>query len=231
MGFTTNQSWKSHTNPKLRNADDGLHVYVQNVGQGAVELSTVYVDSNLKTFTPDPNYPDNVLEEGKTADLTSSGNYITNAKLNIKVATTDGTFMTRTGTVPSSSGGSGSGTQYQIAVTESANGAIAPGTVCYAAGSSPSFTITPNVVVIILRGLLLMRVHRHLLRGLCIYQFAALSAAGTLTATFAVDSVMYHIVVTQGANGVIAPLERLVMLLVLVRALRLLRILVIILRV
>ena len=61
-------------------------------------------------------------------------------KVNIKVTTTDGTFMTTTGTVPSSSGGSGSGTQYNVVVTQTANGAIAPaGTTSYAAGATPSF--------------------------------------------------------------------------------------------
>ncbi len=97
MGNTTSKAGKAIQIQSFALADDGLHVYVQNVGQGAVELSTMYVDSNLQTFTPDPNYPDNVLEEGKTTDLLVAGTYVENAKLNIKVTTTDGTFMTATG--------------------------------------------------------------------------------------------------------------------------------------
>ncbi len=54
--------------------------------------------------------------------------------------------ITGTGTSGGSGGSGGSGTQYNVVVTQGADGVIAPGgTTSYAAGSTPSFTITPNV--------------------------------------------------------------------------------------
>ena len=80
-----------------------LHVYVQNVGQGTVKVSTVYINDVLMPFDADPNFADNQIPEGKTADLTVPGTFDENTKLTIKVTTTDGTFMTTVGTGSSSS--------------------------------------------------------------------------------------------------------------------------------
>ena len=74
-----------------------LHVYVQNVGQGTVKIGAVYVDDVLMAFDADPHYSDNQLAVGETADLTVPGTFDVNMKLNIKVTTTDGTFMTTVG--------------------------------------------------------------------------------------------------------------------------------------
>ena len=92
-----------------------LLVYVQNVGQGDVQLNqeqSVYIDSNLVTISnanPPTAWP-LTLSVGQTVELTiplPSG-YQKGDKLDIKVTTTDGTFMTASGTGTSSSGG-GSG--------------------------------------------------------------------------------------------------------------------------
>ncbi len=91
-------------------------------------------------------------------------------------------------------------------MTQGADGVIAPGgTTSYAAGSTPSFTITPNanfhIASITANG---GSVAVTAPTGQT-YQFAALAADGTLTATFAANTVNYNVVVTQGADGVIAP--------------------------
>ena len=74
-----------------------LHVYVQNVGQGTVKIGSIYVNDVLTPFDADPHYSNNELPKGETADLTVPGTFDSNMKLNIKVATTDGTFMTTVG--------------------------------------------------------------------------------------------------------------------------------------
>ena len=92
---------------------------------------------------------------------------------------------------------------YTITVTQGANGVIAPGTTTVNYGATPSFTITPNA------GYSIASITAD---GLAVavttpsgqtYQFSAVSAEGSLTATFAINT--YTITVTQGANGVIAP--------------------------
>ena len=107
MGGTTTKAGKAIQLPSFAvdNSND-LHVYVQNVGQGSVELSTVYVNDALKPFTV-TNLPDNVLGEGKTAELVVTAADLAGVDLtktlNIKVTTTDGTFMQTTGSATSGS--------------------------------------------------------------------------------------------------------------------------------
>jgi flagellin-like protein len=205
MGFQTEKTGKAIAVPSFAVDNSGkLHVYVQNVGQGPVQISNSYVNSNLQTFTADPNYPDNVLPEGNTADITVAGTYNAGDKLNIKITSSDGTFITTSGTVKDSTSGSGS-TLYTVAVTQTANGAIAPGTGSYSASSTPSFTITPDsgyhIASITANGASIAVTNS---AGQT-YQFASLAADGTLTATYAANTVQYTITVTQGTNGVISP--------------------------
>ena len=106
MSFTTNNSGKALALPSF-SIDDAqdLHVYVQNVGQGSVIISDIYVNDIGQTFTPDPNFPTNELAYGETADLVVPGTFEDDVKLNIKVTAGDGTFMTATGK-PGSGGSS-----------------------------------------------------------------------------------------------------------------------------
>ena len=97
MGFQTNKTGKSIQIQSFAVATDGLHVYVQNVGQGVVTLSSAYVNDTLQTFTP----ASPVLPEGNTADIIVAGTYNANDKVNIRITTSDGTFMTASGTVKS----------------------------------------------------------------------------------------------------------------------------------
>jgi flagellin-like protein len=98
MGGTTSKAGKAIQIQSFAvDNTNKLHVYVQNVGQGAVTIGTAYINGTLQDVTPS-SY---VLAEGNTVDLTVAGTYYANDKVNIKVATTDGTFMTATGTVKS----------------------------------------------------------------------------------------------------------------------------------
>ena len=99
IGFQTSKTGQAIEISSVALTSDGLHVYVQNVGQSVVTLGAVYVNDEREDFTPDPNYSTNVLPQGNTANILVEGSYVDSAKLNIKVTTTDGTFMTKTGTV------------------------------------------------------------------------------------------------------------------------------------
>ncbi len=106
IGFQTNKAGESISLPSLAgvvhtgtNIGD-LVVYVQNVGQGTVEVSAVYVDDTLidetdLSYIPDP--PGNVISEGSTVEITIDGNFNLDERHDIKVTTTSGTSMTYTG--------------------------------------------------------------------------------------------------------------------------------------
>ena len=131
IGGSTTKAGKAIQLPSFAvDGSNNLHVYVQNVGQGTVQISAIYVNNDLKPFTS--NYPDNVLAEGNTADLTVTGPYDANTKLNIKVTTTEGTFMTATGTP-------GSNTNPTVSPTPGPSATATPTPV-------PSTTPTPTPV-------------------------------------------------------------------------------------
>jgi hypothetical protein len=92
---------------------------------------------------------------------------------------------------------------FNITVTQGANGVISPGNTTVNYGATPSFTITPStgysIASITADG---GSVAVTSPSGQT-YQFSAVSAAGSLTATFAINT--FNITVTQGANGVISP--------------------------
>jgi flagellin-like protein len=99
IGGTTSTAGKAIQIQSMAvNQDGNLVVYVQNVGQGAVELKpseSLYVNSVLVPFTANQY----TISEGNTLELTTTPTYSANDKVSIKVTTTDGTFMTATGTV------------------------------------------------------------------------------------------------------------------------------------
>jgi flagellin-like protein len=96
MGFQTDKAGKAIAIPSFALADNGnMIVYVQNVGQGSVQIGSIYVDDAQKAdFTNDPT---KAFSEGKTVELTIPGTYDKDTTYDIKVTTTDGTFMTATG--------------------------------------------------------------------------------------------------------------------------------------
>ena len=70
-------------------------VYVQNVGQGQTEIGAVYINNVLiEGFTANPS---STVPEKSTVELTVPGTYNKDTTYEIKVTTTDGTFMTATG--------------------------------------------------------------------------------------------------------------------------------------
>lgn len=89
-------------------SDDKLVVYVQNVGQGAVTIGSVYVNDTQQTFTSDK--AGNKLNDGETATLTIDFHVVSGDKVKVKVVTTDGTFTESPSTNLQISGGGGGGT-------------------------------------------------------------------------------------------------------------------------
>ena len=129
IGGSTTKAGKAIQLPSFAvDGSNNLHVYVQNVGQGTVQISAIYVNDDLKPFAS--NYPDNVLAEGNTADLTVTGPFDADTKLNIKVTTTEGTFMTATGTP-------GSNTNPTVSPTPGPSATVTP-------TPGPSATVTPT---------------------------------------------------------------------------------------
>jgi hypothetical protein len=134
MGGTTTKVGKAILIQSVAmDVSNNLHVYVQNVGQGSVTIGSIYLNDVLQPFNPDPNYPDNLLNEGKTADLTITG-LTADAKSKVKVVTTDGTFSEHTGS------GTSSGTSYgpvtSLTVTPDPTSVSSGNTVTFSATAS-----------------------------------------------------------------------------------------------
>jgi PKD repeat protein len=107
MGGTTSKVGKAILIQSMAPAEDGnLLVYVQNVGQGAVTIGSVYVDDVLRSFDPDVDFPDNKLPEGKTAELYVYYLVPESGTVKVKVVTTEGTF-TESSAISSGQGPSG----------------------------------------------------------------------------------------------------------------------------
>ena len=186
------------------NDNNALHVYVQNVGQGTVKLSDVYINDVQKTFE-NLNYPDNQLPEGRTSDLKITGPFDPNVKLTIKATTTDGTFMTTIGTPKSGSGG-GSGNpavQYTVTMVLGANGGTITPTagdhvynegqgvaISASADSGYHFSSWSSSSGSITFG-----------DANSASTTATISADGTITANFAADTVQYSVTFVLGTNG------------------------------
>ena len=103
MGNTTSKAGKAIQIQSFASSGGNLVIYVQNVGQGDVELDkdqSIYVNSNLVSFTSATQRIPILV--GQTVELQTNAPYTAGTKVNIKVTTTDGTFMTTTGTGSSS---------------------------------------------------------------------------------------------------------------------------------
>jgi flagellin-like protein len=207
IGFQTNNAGQAiqiqSYAPGAGTGDMDMDIYVQNVGQGIVEVDSVYINDDKVTI----NSPtDKTIDNGVTIPLNVALLTAWNpgTQVEIKVTTTSGTFSEIQGSGTGANGGSGNPSQYQIVVTQAANGAIAPNGGSYAAGSTPSFTITPNSGY---------RIASITANGATVtvttptsqaYQFPALAADSTLTATFALIVVneVQHREVGINANAV-----------------------------
>ncbi len=202
MGGTTTKAGEAIQLPSYAmDSSSNLVVYVQNVGQGSVQLSTIYVNGVLKTFTPDPNYPNNVLGEGKTAELTVAGPFDPNTRLNIKVTTTDGTFMETTGTGSLSVSQTAPPTQYSVDFVMSTGGlTISPTAGAHAVGGTIAVSATPNTDYVF---------NQWQSTGSITFAnansastTATISGAGTITATFTYSPAgQYSVTFDYGAGG------------------------------
>ncbi len=145
MGFQTSRTGTAVDIPSLtsvaseENPNVGsLVVYVQNVGQGSVEVSAVYVD-NILIADDDLAYdPSKVIPEGNTVEVTIAGSFDLTQKHDIKVTTTDGTFITATGK-PGSGGSDGTpahGDATSISITPETTSVLSGDTVTFTATAS-----------------------------------------------------------------------------------------------
>jgi len=96
IGFTTEKAGKAIMIQSVANtnSETDLTVYVQNVGEGVVELnetSSLYVDGVITECTLEP--ADGLVYEGDTAKLTVVGGAVpAGVKVTVKVTTLLGTF-------------------------------------------------------------------------------------------------------------------------------------------
>lgn len=185
MDFTTTKVGKSI---QIQSISTNA-VYVQNVGDSPVTISDVYVDAVLNT---DNDLPvDGILLDASETATIIFDDPLPTPRATIKIITTDGISAQYTETFSGATGGSGTPgvTQYTITVTQTANGAISPGTSAYDEGSTPSFTITPTagyyIASITANGGAVTITNP---TGQT-YQFPALAADGTITATYALITV------------------------------------------
>ena len=140
IGGTTNKAGLAINIPSFAtdSTSGNLTVYVQNVGQGAVQLDpkgAVYVNNNLVTITSvDGNTASGLIPipQGQTVSLITNYPY-NGAQVSIKVATTSGTFMQITGT-GSSNGGTGTLTSTTLTLQLSSS-AITQGQPVTASGN------------------------------------------------------------------------------------------------
>ena len=109
MGFQTDKAGESIALPSVAGVvHTGTHIgdlvtYVQNVGQGTIEVGAVYVDDVLQSdlvFTPD----DRVVKEGNTVEIKIKGAFDLNERHDIKVTTTSGTSMSLSNVKPGTGG-------------------------------------------------------------------------------------------------------------------------------
>ncbi len=136
IGFQTDKTGNAIALPSFTvNDDDDMVVYVQNVGQGTVQIGAVYVDGEqVADFSTDTSKQ---IAEGNTVDLLIDDKaYDPNTRYDIKVTTTDGTSMSATGKP-----GSG-GTVIIPAHGDATSITITPDSVTLMAGTTQAYTAT-----------------------------------------------------------------------------------------
>jgi hypothetical protein len=92
MGFTTTKVGKAI---QIQSIDDNGDVYVQNVGESAVTLASVYVNGTQEGTVSGDVLPVGKTEMVETAVVFSPGDTVT-----VKATTTDGNFAELTKSFP-----------------------------------------------------------------------------------------------------------------------------------
>ena len=200
IGNTTGNAGKAIQIQSFASQGGNLVIYVQNVGQGDVELDkdqSVYVNSNLVSFTAETQRIP--LPVGQTVALLTNAPYTAGTKVNIKVTTTDGTFMTATGTGNSANPttpavtyavdfvlGSGGLSMNPAAGPHNVGGATAISATANTGYHFTSWTSTGSITFT---------------DANAASTTATVNGAGSITANFAADTVTYAVDFVLGANG------------------------------
>ena len=159
-------------------------------------VSVINGNSQVFTYSPSTGYSiSQVLVDGSAVSITGSYTF-SNVQADHTIAV------------------SSSISTFNITVIQGVNGVISPGNITVNYGDTPSFMITPSIgysIASITVDGASVAVTSPLGQT---YQFSAVSVAGSLTATFAIST--FNIAVIQGVDGVIAP-DNLRLLMVVVR--------------
>ncbi len=124
LGFQTDKAGKAVQVPSFA-VDDvtkDMIIYVQNIGQGTVQVGAVYIDDQqVADFSA---VTSKQIGEGSTVELPiNDKDYDSNTRYDIKVTTTDGTFITVSGK-PGTGGSAGNpSVQYTVTFALGANSA------------------------------------------------------------------------------------------------------------
>ncbi len=114
MNFQTSKVGNAIQIPSYASQGGFLTIYVQNVGQGTVNLvadSSVYVNDQLRLITASPsgstvNPTDKIpIGDGNTVEIVTDYPYTVGEKVTIKIVTYEGATMTVKGTTSSSGSG------------------------------------------------------------------------------------------------------------------------------
>ena len=186
-----------------------LVVYVQNVGQGNLELrqaESVYANSVLKTITSStPTLSNGVVSfsPGTTTSLTTDYPYTSNEKLKIKVVASDGTFAEYTQTGTTGTTNVGNFGSHTITASAASGAQISPpGSVSVTHGGSQTFQISSTMGY---------HIDRVLVDGTSVgaqlsYTFSNVASDHTINAVGIANAAgTQMILATAGPNGVITP--------------------------
>ena len=207
IGHTTTTASNSMIIQSVSHTAGGyIVVYVQNVGQGTIQLNpteSTYVNSILKSVTDStPTISGGKIEfsPGTTASLTTNYPYTASEKLKIKITATDGTFAEYTTTLNSGTTG-GFGT-HTITVLPVTNGQINPGTGPVNHGTDKTYTITGNSGYMVSD----VKIDGVSVGSRTSYTFLGVSSDHTISATFSqIPANSYVIHASAGAHGQITP--------------------------
>jgi len=133
LSFTTAKSGKAVQIQSVGFIGNDLMIYVQNVGQGSVQLDpaqSVYINGILKNLPPEGIY-DTSLDEGETAtiNITDQGG-LAGQRTTIRIVTSEGTFTELSLTISLEGQ-----IQYSLIMYVVGSGSVTPGNSTHASGT------------------------------------------------------------------------------------------------
>ncbi len=202
MGNTTSKAGKAIQIQSFASSGGNLIIYVQNVGQGDVELDkdqSVYVNNDLVSFSSaTQRIP---IPVGQTVELQTDEPYTAGTKVNIKVTTTDGTFMTATG-IPKTTNPTTPATTYAVDFVLGSGGlSMNPAAGPQNVGGTITISATPNTNYVFDQwqstGSIIIT------DPASASTTATVSGTGTITATFTYSPGTYQVTVTADPSAAI----------------------------